>query len=136
MRDPLDADADVVPPVGRRQLVLVDGRTFASGEESGEMTAPTHGIVHGDRRHLSYFTATVEQAEIDVLASGTCLDRSDREPGPATAGSRKVLVQDPLAGAVAVEARAFLGLHLGSSSMRIASLEDAITRRARRVWRA
>lgn len=69
MGDPLHADADNVVAVGRRQLVLVDGRTFATSDESGQMTAPTHGLVHDDRRHLSRFTVSFDNADIDVLAS-------------------------------------------------------------------
>ena len=71
MADPLHADADNVPAVGRRQLVLVDGRTFAISDESGEMTAPTHGLVHDDRRHLSRFTISVDAADIEILASSS-----------------------------------------------------------------
>ena len=44
MHDPLDAAADTVPSIGRRQLVLVDGRTFAISDEAGQMTAATHGL--------------------------------------------------------------------------------------------
>ena len=55
MQDPLDSAAESVPSVGRRQLVLVDGRTFAISDEAGQMTAATHGRVHDDFRHLSHF---------------------------------------------------------------------------------
>ena len=37
MSDPLDADAESVATIGRGQLVLVDGRTFAISDEGGEM---------------------------------------------------------------------------------------------------
>lgn len=67
--DPLDAAADRVPSVGRRQLVLVDGRTFAISNESGQMVDATHGMVHDDLRHLSTLTATIDGADVDVLAS-------------------------------------------------------------------
>ncbi|MEO5838796.1 MAG: glycogen debranching N-terminal domain-containing protein [Acidimicrobiales bacterium] len=69
MADPLDSEADSVPSVGRRQLVLVDGRTFAISDEAGQMTAPTHGLVHDDRRHLSQFAVTCEASDTEVLAS-------------------------------------------------------------------
>src|SRR5215204_1142127 len=69
MRDPLDAEADSVPSLGRRQLVLVDGRTFAISDETGQMRGGTHGMVHDDLRHLSRFDLDVPGAELDVLAS-------------------------------------------------------------------
>ena len=69
MREPLDADAGSVPSIGRRQLVLVDGRTFAISDESGQMNAPTHGVVHDDLRHLSRFEVRVREAPLEVLAS-------------------------------------------------------------------
>jgi glycogen debranching enzyme len=69
MRNPFEGDGDSGPHIGRRPLVLVDGRTFAISEETGEMTAPSHGLVHDDRRHLSHFTVAVERADIEVLAS-------------------------------------------------------------------
>ena len=69
MQDPLDSAAESVPSVGRRQLVLVDGRTFAISDEAGQMTAATHGLVHDDLRHLSHFVLTLGQGETEVLAS-------------------------------------------------------------------
>ena len=69
MHDPLDSKAESVPSVGRRQLVLVDGRTFAISDEAGQMTGPTHGLVHDDLRHLSRFEVTLDEAETEVLAS-------------------------------------------------------------------
>ncbi|HUP75183.1 MAG TPA: glycogen debranching N-terminal domain-containing protein [Acidimicrobiales bacterium] len=69
MRDPLDAVSDAVPSIGRRQLVLVDGRTFAISDEAGQMTTATHGLVHDDLRHLSLFAVTVDEGEMEVLAS-------------------------------------------------------------------
>ncbi|MCU1398712.1 MAG: amylo-alpha,6-glucosidase [Acidimicrobiales bacterium] len=69
MEDPLQADADNVASAGRRQLVLVDGRTFAISDESGQMTAPTHGLVYDDRRHLSHLAVWFDDADIDILAS-------------------------------------------------------------------
>lgn len=71
MRDPLDAEAASVPSVGRRDMVLVDGRTFAVSDEAGEMFRPTHGMVHDDLRHLARFDLDVAEADIDVLASST-----------------------------------------------------------------
>jgi glycogen debranching enzyme len=69
MADPLDSEAESVPSVGRRQLVLVDGRTFAISDEAGQMTAPTHGLVHDDLRHLSQFAVTCDGSVTEVLAS-------------------------------------------------------------------
>src|SRR4051812_7887670 len=69
MREPLDADAGAVPSIGRRQLVLVDGRTLAISDESGQMNAPTPGVVPDDLRHLSRFEVRVSQAPLEVLAS-------------------------------------------------------------------
>src|SRR5687768_14606105 len=69
MHDPLDAVADTVPSIGRRQLVLVDGRTFAISDEAGQMTAATHGLVHDDLRHLSLFAMAIDEAGMEVLAS-------------------------------------------------------------------
>ena len=69
MADPLDTDADTVPPVLRHQLVLVDGRTFAISDEGGQMWAPTHGLVHDDLRHLSRLDASLDEGPIEVLAS-------------------------------------------------------------------
>ena len=63
MADPLDADAETVPPVLRHQLVLVDGRTFAISDEAGQMWAPTHGLVHDDLRHLSRCDASLAGAD-------------------------------------------------------------------------
>ncbi|MCU1504809.1 MAG: Amylo-alpha,6-glucosidase [Ilumatobacteraceae bacterium] len=71
MRDPLDADAESVPPVGRGQLVVVDGRTFAISDEAGQMRVTTHGMVHDDLRHLWHFELSVVDARVDVLASST-----------------------------------------------------------------
>lgn len=69
MGDPLDREAESVPSIGRRQLVLVDGRTFAISDEAGQMVGPTHGLVHDDLRHLSRFRVTLDEADIEVLAS-------------------------------------------------------------------
>jgi glycogen debranching enzyme len=60
-----------VPAVPRHQLVLVDGRTFAISDEAGEMVAPTHGLVHDDVRYLSRLHVTIDDAEVEVLASTT-----------------------------------------------------------------
>ncbi len=69
MRDPLDAEARTVPSIGRRQLILVDGRTFAISDEAGDMTDRTHGLVHDDLRHLSRLTLDVSNADVELLAS-------------------------------------------------------------------
>jgi len=69
--DPMDAPADIVPSLAGRQLVLVDGRTFAISDESGKMYAPTHGMVHDDRRHLSSLEVSIRDTRVDLLASST-----------------------------------------------------------------
>src|SRR6476620_4309086 len=71
MADPFNARAETVPTVGRRQLVLVDGRTFAISDEAGEIWAPTHGLVHDDLRHLSHFDVRVDGEPLEVLACST-----------------------------------------------------------------
>src|SRR4051812_6208578 len=71
MPHPLDAEATSVPSIGRRQIVLVDGRTFAISDESGQMLGATHGMVHDDLRHLSIFALDVSEADADVLASSS-----------------------------------------------------------------
>jgi hypothetical protein len=48
----------------------MDERSLTS-DESDPMTSPTHGMVHDDRRHFSYFTVTVEHAEIERLPGGS-----------------------------------------------------------------
>jgi glycogen debranching enzyme len=69
MSEPLEHDADQVPSIGRRELILVDGRTFAISDESGQMGATTHGLVHDDLRHLSRFTIVIDDGDLEVLAS-------------------------------------------------------------------
>ena len=69
MRDPLDAEATSVPSVGRGQLILVDGRTFAISDDAGQMLAGTHGLVHDDLRHLSRLEMTVVDADVEILAT-------------------------------------------------------------------
>ena len=71
MRDPLDADAALVPSIGRQQLVLVDGRTFAISDDAGQMRAATHGLVHDDLRHLCRFQLSVLEGTLEVLAANT-----------------------------------------------------------------
>lgn len=68
MSEAFDADAESVPSV-RRQLVVLDGRTFALSDESGQMSDPTHGLLHDDRRHLSRFEVEIDEGAIEVLAS-------------------------------------------------------------------
>lgn len=67
--EPLDAEARAVPPVGRAELVLVDGRTFAISDEAGQMVGRTHGLVHDDLRHLSRFELTVDGTPNELLAA-------------------------------------------------------------------
>src|SRR5947207_168838 len=94
MLDPLDVPADTVPPLGGRQLVVVDGRTFAISDEYGQMNASTHGMVHGDRRHLSSLVVTVNDTRVDLLASGT------PDPLSAVVVSRVQRLSDPSTAAV------------------------------------
>ncbi len=69
MADPMDASARSAPSIGRRQLVLVDGRTFAISDEAGQMWASTHGMIHDDRRHIASFELDVVDAHVEVLAA-------------------------------------------------------------------
>src|SRR5687767_14404147 len=87
MADPLDSEADRVPSIGRRQLVLVDGRTFAISDEAGQMTGATHGLVHDDLRHLSRFTVTIDESVMEVLASSAPTPLSAVIVGRLGAGS-------------------------------------------------
>jgi glycogen debranching enzyme len=68
MTGPLDHVPEV-PSLGRRQLVLVDGRTFAIADEAGDIHAPTHGMVHDDLRHLSRLTVGLVAVPLELLAS-------------------------------------------------------------------
>ena len=65
---PFDTDAESVPTVGRSQLVLVDGRTFAISDEAGQMSSPTHGLVYDDLRHLSEFVCWLKSTPTELLA--------------------------------------------------------------------
>jgi glycogen debranching enzyme len=69
MRDPLDAEAQSVPSIGRRQLILVAGRTFATSDDDGSMRGGTHGLVHDDVRHLSLFGVRFDGLPIELLSS-------------------------------------------------------------------
>src|SRR4029078_7348095 len=69
VRDPLDSETESVPSVGRQQLVLVDGRTFAISDDAGQMLAATHGLVYDDLRHLSRFAFAMDGADLEVVAS-------------------------------------------------------------------
>jgi hypothetical protein len=88
MTGPLDAPADAVPALSRRQLVSVDGRTFAISDEGGQMTAGTHGLVHDDLRHLSRFVVTFRDAQLEVLAANTPSPLSAVVVGRLTATER------------------------------------------------
>jgi glycogen debranching enzyme len=70
VKSELHAEADAVPSV-RRQLVVLDGRTFALSDEAGDMCRGVHGLVHDDRRHLSRLEVSVDAAAVEVLASST-----------------------------------------------------------------
>ena len=62
--------ADGVPAGGRHDLVVIDGRTFAISDETGDMEHPTHGLVYDDLRHLSRLRMTVTGKSVELLASG------------------------------------------------------------------
>ncbi len=68
MAQPFDTVAASVPTLGLRHLVLIDGRTFAISDEAGQIHSPTHGLVHGDLRHLSVFECWVESTPTELLA--------------------------------------------------------------------
>ncbi|MFL6205796.1 MAG: glycogen debranching N-terminal domain-containing protein [Acidimicrobiales bacterium] len=70
MPSELHAEAESVPSVVR-QLVVLDGRTFALSDEAGDMRREVHGLVHDDRRHLSRLEVSVDDASLEVLASST-----------------------------------------------------------------
>ncbi len=67
----LHLSAGTSRPSDRHELVTVDGRTFAISDEAGEMSAPTHGLVHDDVRHLSRLRMTVTGGRVELLASST-----------------------------------------------------------------
>ncbi len=72
MTAPLDARADTVPSVGGGdELTLVDGRTFAVSDRSGDMRAGVHGMVHDDLRHVSSLSVRIREGELQRLA-GYC----------------------------------------------------------------
>jgi glycogen debranching enzyme len=58
-------------PWVRRQLVVLDGRTFALSDDAGDMHGGPHGLVHDDRRHLSRLRVTVDDATVETLSSST-----------------------------------------------------------------
>jgi len=103
MRDPLDAEAASVPSIGRRQLVLVDGRTFAISDEAGQMQRGTHGMIHDDLRHLSRFDLHVVDADVDVLAA------SSPTPLSAVVVARLMRSDDPSVRAVLTRRRWIAG---------------------------
>jgi glycogen debranching enzyme len=63
--------AGTVPEGGRHDLVTVDGRSFAISDESGDMVAPTHGLVYDDLRHLSRLRMTLTGGRGELLAAST-----------------------------------------------------------------
>ncbi len=99
MLDPLDAPAASVPSVGQRQLVLVDGRTFAISDDAGQMHVGTHGLVHDDLRHVSRFEMRFEGAGLEVLATHA------PTPLSAVVVARLVLDRDPSVQAVVTRRR-------------------------------
>ena len=70
MPDAFDLDAGTVPSL-RRQLVVLDGRTFVLSDENGQIGAATHGLVHDDRRHLSRLEIAIDECMLEVLASSS-----------------------------------------------------------------
>jgi glycogen debranching enzyme len=99
MTDPFDRATDSVPFIGRRELILVDGRTFAISDEAGQMVGATHGLVHDDLRHLSRFSIGVDDAAIEVLAS------SSPTPLSAVVVARLLRAEDPAVRAVLTRRR-------------------------------
>jgi glycogen debranching enzyme len=63
--------ADNVTAGGRHDLVTVDGRSFAISGEGGDMTAPTHGLVYDDVRHLSRLRMSIAGGHVELLAAST-----------------------------------------------------------------
>ena len=69
---PVHLRAEHVPPVGgSSQLILIDGRTFAIGDQRGDIGGGAEGYVHADRRHLSRFDVLVDGARLSSLAVAT-----------------------------------------------------------------
>ena len=52
-------DATEVPRVRPTDVTLVDGRSFAISDSSGDMHGGVHGFVHDDVRHLSELVLSV-----------------------------------------------------------------------------
>jgi glycogen debranching enzyme len=69
--NPLGDGDHAVPSSDRHQLVLVDGRTFVVSDESGQLHAGSHGLIHDDLRYLSRCTVTLDAARLELLAAGT-----------------------------------------------------------------
>ncbi len=77
--DPFNVAEEAVSLVGRADLTLVNGRTFAISDAAGNMVAPTHGVVFEDLRMLSTLVVAVrdpdshpsEVVPAEVLASTT-----------------------------------------------------------------
>jgi glycogen debranching enzyme len=60
-----------VPTVGRHDLVVVEGRSFAISAEAGDMVAATHGLVYDDLRHVSRLRLTVNGGGVELLGAST-----------------------------------------------------------------
>ena len=67
----LQLSASTVPTTGRHDLVTVDGRGFVISSETGDISAPTHGLVYADLRHLSRLRMTVTGGRVELLAAST-----------------------------------------------------------------
>ena len=65
--DPLAEDAAEVPSVQPTDVTLVDGRSFAISDASGDMRAGVQGFVYDDVRHLSELVLTVSGHRTELL---------------------------------------------------------------------
>ena len=66
----MDTRGSSVPVVGGPDLLtLVDGRTFAISDRSGDVHGGVHGLVHDDLRHLSRLVLTVDGTPLTPIAS-------------------------------------------------------------------
>ena len=90
--DPLAEDAAEVPSVQPTDVTLVDGRSFAISDASGDIRAGVQGFVYDDVRHLSELVLTVSGHRTELLIgaaptplSGVFVSRlQDESSGAAT----------------------------------------------------
>jgi glycogen debranching enzyme len=65
--DPLATNATEVPSVSATDVTLVDGRSFAISDSSGDMHGGVHGFLRDDVRHLSELVLGVAGHRLDLL---------------------------------------------------------------------